>query len=178
MTTEMKSFPDSEQVQVEMPDTEQAVKEIPDTEQISKDIPDTKQKKKELPDAEQRKKGMPPIGHPENTVIIGNKPIEIRETKVKYARNGSLQFYHVQKTYPLTEVVQITPDQMKDGRDGDKALFDWLVAMTDDVELIKDNYDNIDISTIEKLIEICGRINKIDEKEEKLKNLMAPKKGA
>ena len=61
-----------------------------------------------------------------------------------------------------------------DGRDGDKAVFDWLIAVTDDPELITENYDLIDTDTIEKMMLIFRRVNKIDEKEEKLKNALTP----
>ena len=65
------------------------------------------------------------------------------------------------------------------GRDGDKALCDWLVAVTDDEDLIRENYNEIDSETIYKLLAIFRRINRINEKEEKLKNVQAPgtKKG-
>lgn len=62
-----------------------------------------------------------------------------------------------------------------DDRDGDKAVFDWLIAVTDDPELIEEHYDELDTGTIEKLLSIFRRINKIDEKDEKLKNVMAPR---
>lgn len=58
-----------------------------------------------------------------------------------------------------------------DERDGDKAVMDWLIAVFDDEQLVIDNYDNMDTATIEKILSIFLRVNKIDEKEEKLKNL-------
>ena len=57
-----------------------------------------------------------------------------------------------------------------DGRDGDKALMDWLIAVIDDEQLIVDNYNEMDTETIEKILAIFKRVNKIDEKEEKQKN--------
>ena len=61
-----------------------------------------------------------------------------------------------------------------DDRDGDKAVFDWLIAVTDDPELIEECYDELDSGTIEKLLSVFRRVNKIDEKDEKLKNVMTP----
>ena len=65
-----------------------------------------------------------------------------------------------------------------DERDGDKALMDWLIAVTDDEELILANYDEMDTATIEKILSIFRRVNKIDEKEEKLKNMEMKRKAA
>lgn len=57
-----------------------------------------------------------------------------------------------------------------DDRDGDKCLFDWLLAVTDNPELVKRHYNELSTETIEKLISIFKRINRIDEKEAKRKN--------
>lgn len=57
-----------------------------------------------------------------------------------------------------------------DERDGDKATMDWLIAATDNEALILENYDDIDTGTIEKILSIFRRVNKIDEKEAKIKN--------
>ena len=65
-----------------------------------------------------------------------------------------------------------------DDRDGDKAVMDWLIAAVDDEELILQNYDEMSTETIEKILSIFRRVNKIDEKEEKLKNLEKERKEA
>jgi len=67
-------------------------------------------------------------------------------------------------------------DTFGDGRDGDKATMDWLIAATDNEKLIVDNYDEIDTGTIEKILSIFKRVNRIDEKEEKLKNMEKERK--
>ena len=41
-----------------------------------------------------------------------------------------------------------------------------------------DNYDEMSTETIEKILSIFRRVNKIDEKEAKLKNLETERKGA
>ncbi len=61
-----------------------------------------------------------------------------------------------------------------DGRDGDKALCDWLVAATDNEELIRENLDEIDSEMVYRILAIFRRINKIDELEAKLKNVKTP----
>ena len=66
------------------------------------------------------------------------------------------------------------PKSFGDGLDGDKKLYDWLVAVTDDEELIREHYDDIDTDTIYRMLEIFRRVNKISEMEEKLKNARTP----
>lgn len=58
-----------------------------------------------------------------------------------------------------------------DDRDGDKAIMDWLIAVFDDEKFVVDHYEEMDTALIEKILLIFLRINKIDEKEENLKNL-------
>jgi hypothetical protein len=58
-----------------------------------------------------------------------------------------------------------------DDRDGDKAVMDWLIAVFDDEALVLENYDSMDTGTVEQLLEIFRRVNRIDEKEQKQKNL-------
>lgn len=146
-------------------------KALPSAEQETKELPTPKQKRKRLPSTEIKQKALPDIGNPVNTIKIGDRLIEIKPTKVKYQRNKTAQFYKVLELYPLQEVFQMEAGTFGDERDGDKAVMDWLIAVFDDEQLVIENYDEFDTGTIEKLITIYKRINGIDEKEEKLKNL-------
>lgn len=146
-------------------------KELPSVEQDSKELPSAQQEHKELPNAEQKKKAMPELGTPENTILIGDKLVEVKPTKLKYQRNRTASFYKVLELYPLAEVFAMQPGTFGDDRDGDKAVMDWLIAVLDDEKLVTENYDEMDTGTIERLISIYKRVNQIDEKEEKLKNL-------
>ena len=65
-----------------------------------------------------------------------------------------------------------------DERDGDKATMDWLIAVIDDEQLVVENYDSMDTGMIEKLLSIFKRVNRIDEKEAKLKNMAMERKEA
>lgn len=47
---------------------------------------------------------------------------------------------------------------------------DFLIAATDNEQLIVENYDELDTEIIEKILAIFKRLNKIDEKEAKQKN--------
>jgi hypothetical protein len=76
--------------------------------------------------------------------------------------------------YPLSDILAMGPKSFGDGLDGDKKLYDWLVAVTDDEDLIREHYDEIDSDTIYRMLEIFRRVNKISELEEKLKNAKTP----
>ena len=42
------------------------------------------EKRKELPSAAQDAKGLPQVGSPENSIVIGERLVEIRPTKLRY----------------------------------------------------------------------------------------------
>lgn len=143
-----------------------------------KELPSAEQIEKELPGTEMKKKETPMVGNPENTVMIGGKPIEIKPTKLKYQRNRTATFYRALEIYPLIDILAMEAGAFGDDRDGDKALMDWLIAATDDEELIIEHYNDMDTETIEKILSIFRRVNRIDEKDEKIKNLERERKGA
>lgn len=144
---------------------------LPDTAQETKELPDVGTETKPLPDPTMKAKSQPPIGNPENTVVIGGQPIEIKPTKVKYQRNRTAAFYKIIRLYPLVDILAMDVGAFGDDRDGDKAIMDWLIAVFDDEQFVVDHYEEMDTALIEKILLIFLRINKIDEKEENLKNL-------
>ena len=73
--------------------------------------------------------------------------------------------------YPLADILAMEAGAFGDDRDGDKAVMDWLIAVLDDEALVLENYDSMDTNTVEQLLEIFRRVNRIDEKEQKQKNL-------
>ena len=152
-------------------------KEMPAAEQEMKEIPADGQHTVPVPEENKMKEELPKVGIPENTVVIGGKLIEIKPTKLKYQRNRTAVFYHILEMYPLSDILAMGPKSFGDGLDGDKKLYDWLVAVTDDEELIRENYDEIDSKVVYQLLEIFRRINKISEMEEKLKNAKTPGEG-
>lgn len=165
--------PNVKQRSAPAPVTEQIPEKIPDLEQPEAGEPDAKVATEEFPeltpDAE-----VPEFGHPENTVIIGGKPVEIKPMKLKYQRNRTAVFYHALELYTLPDILAMGPRQFGDNRTGDKALCDWLVAVTDDPDLIREHVDEMDTETVYKMLEIFRRVNKIDETEAKLKNRKTP----
>lgn len=87
-------------------------------------------------------------------------------------RNRTAAFYRILEIYPLADILAMETGVFDDARDGDKAVYDWLVAVTDDEKLIRKHYDTLDTATIDKLLIIYRRVNKIDDKENLLKNLL------
>lgn len=148
-------------------------KAMPAKGQAEKKMPENGVEQKELPQGGVKKKELPAVGTPENTIMIGGKLIEIKPMKLKYVRNRTAAFRHILETYPLSDILAME-NTFGDGRDGDKALFDWLVAVTDDEQLISENYDEMDTDLIYRMLAIHRRIDKIDEMEAKLKNVTTP----
>ena len=158
------------------PNLTQAEKPVQDMKQETTEVPALKQEKVEAPEPQEARK-LPPVGSPENTIIVGGELIEIKPMKLKYQRNRTAAFYHVIEMYPLPDILAMNAKQLG-GRDGDKALCDWLVAVTDDEEFVRRHLDEFTTEAVYQMLSIFRRINKIDEQEEKLKNLTAPGKGA
>lgn len=131
--------------------------------------------RKKLPESSQTTKELPHVGIPENTVKIGENLIEIKPTKLKYQRNRTALFYKVLSMIPLPDILAMEAGSFGDDRDGDKCVMDFLIAATDDEQLILDNYDEMDTGTIETILTIYRRVNKIDEKESKQKNAETPR---
>ncbi len=131
---------------------------------------------KPLPTAEQTEKGLPQIGSPENSILIGDTLVEVKPTKLKYQRNRTAAFYKMLEVYPLADILAMEAGAFGDDRDGDKALMDWLIAVLDDEKLVTENYDRLDTGVIEQLLAIFRRVNRIDEKEQKLKNLQTARR--
>ena len=151
-------------------------KKQPSAEQPEKQLPDAGMETKKIPEAAVKTKELPKTGNPENTVIIGGQLIEIKPTKLKYQRNRTAAFYRVLDMYPLIDILAMEAGSFGDERDGDKATMDWLIAATDDEQLILNNYDSMDTGTIEKILSIFRRVNKIEEKESKIKNMAKERK--
>lgn len=155
-------------------------KEVQELEQESKELPSLEQKKKDVPKVRGAKEP-PVIGNPENTIIIGGQIYEIKPTKLKYHRNRTAIFYRALEMYPLPDILAMEVDPKTglgafgDDRDGDKALCDWLVAVLDNEDVVREHIDEFDSEMIYRILAIFRRVNKIDEMEEKLKNVRTPR---
>lgn len=147
-----------------------ALKAKPNGEQAEKPIPDAGHNSKPVPKGKQSTRTLPQTGNPENTITLGDILIEIKPTKLLYQRSRTASFYKLLDIYPVADILAMEAGTFGDDRDGDKALFDWLVAVTDNEELIRAHYDEMDTELIERILAIFKRVNRIDEKEAHQKN--------
>lgn len=141
----------------------------------SKPMPSVEQILKDLPIEGTTGKPVPQDGLLGNSVMFGDKVVEIKSTKMKYQRLRTAAFYTVLESYPLAEILAIDKGYFDEERDGDKCVYDWLVAATDNPELVREQYDNITTETVEKILKIFMRVNAIEEKREALKKRLAEK---
>lgn len=102
----------------------------------------------------------------ENTVTIDGIDIEIKPTKLKYARNMFTAYFNYLKKIPISDFVIIPEGTLDKKRSGDQILFDFIVAVLDDPSFVQDHYDNIDLDTIDRIMKIYERVNHIKEREE------------
>lgn len=123
-------------------------------------------KNKNVPEFSNEGKKIPPTYNENNTIFVNDNYIEIKPTKLKYFRNGQAAVYDLIKAIPIGEFLGIKKGQFDKERDGDQMLFDFLVAATNDPDFVHDNYDDFDAETINKITEIFGRLNHIEEKKE------------
>ena len=126
------------------------------------------QKKKPVARTKKPAKPLPPTGNPENMVDICGTMVEIKPVKVKYMRDYTAAFYRAVDTHPMPDLYMMKVDDEGE-RDADKAMVDWLIAATDNAKLILEKYEEMDSEMIERILEIYKRVNRIAEKEEKLK---------
>lgn len=129
-------------------------------------VPDESKLVETMPEASPEKSDMPSDFIEENCVVVGEKKIEIKPTKLKYFRNKAASAYGIIKAVPLHELLTYGKGIIDESRDADQLLYDFLVAAFDDPVFVRDNYDEMDADVIEKIIKIFGRLNHIDEKEE------------
>lgn len=145
-------------------------KPIPPVITKRKSIPKKTSAKKEVPKKTDAEKELPKIGNPENVIVLGSEEIEIKPTKLKYQRNRDAVFYKIVETIPLPDILSMGAGAIDPIRDGDKCLFDWLIAVFDSSSVVVRHYDAMTTEDIEKILTIFKRINKITDKEEKAKN--------
>ena len=142
-------------VQANVVDTEMNKEEPVDTE-MNREVPEESELTKEPPQTI-------PI---ENCVKLGEELIEIKPTKLKYFRNKMASAYGVLKIVPLNELLTYGKGVIDEKRDADQLLFDFLVAVFDNSDIVRDHYEDMTAEDVEQIFKIFGRLNHIDEKEE------------
>lgn len=156
-----------------IPEENTEVKALPEATEANKEMPKENTEQKELPEAKQLNKAMPPEVNPENVVTLGGEQIEIKPTKIKYQRNRTAAAYRILDLYPLADVLAMDKGIIDPERDGDAVVFDFLVAVFDDVKIVTKYYDSMTSEDVDRIIKIFKRLNHIDEKEEAAKNRAA-----
>lgn len=141
-------------------------KALPEASEVKKPTPAARRKGKAIPEPKELDKALPSIEHEENCIQFGERKVEIKPTKLKYFRNRTASIYSALKIVPLNEFLAYDKGVFDKDRDSDQILFDFLIAVFDDGAFVKSHYDDMTTEDIEKILEIFGRINHIDEKEE------------
>ena len=166
---EIAPTPEVSELNKSTPETSELNKTQPTETEPDKIIPEATKPEKNTPEASELNKEMPPDKNLENCVTIGDKTVEIKPTKLKYFRNKMASAYSLLKTVPLNELLSYDAGILDASKDADKILFDFLVAVFDDSDFVKRNYDEMTADDVEKVFKIFGRLNHIDEKEEAIR---------
>ena len=159
-------LPEESKITKEEPvDTRLVQANVVDT-QMTKDVPEETELNRESPEESKLDKEAPQTIPLENCVKIGDELIEIKPTKLKYFRNKMASAYSVLKIVPLNELLTYGKGVIDEKRDADQLLFDFLVAVFDGSDIVRDHYEDMTAEDIEQIFKIFGRLNHIDEKEE------------
>ena len=142
-------------------------KEAPSQPELTRETPTETDLTKEVPTGTELKKEVPPTLKPENCIEVDGEVREIKPTKLKYFRNKMAGVHTVLKNIPLNEFLTYDKGILDPERDADQILYDYLVAVFDDPQFVHDHYENMTAEDVEKAINIFGRLNHVDEKEEK-----------
>ena len=145
-------------------------KAVPKASNKKKAVPKETEEHKEVPQYVETNKDLPETDDPRNIVTLGEEKIVIKPTKLKYQRDRTAAFYRVLEAYPLPDILAMEAGVLDPERDGDKCLFDWLIAVFDNSRLVTRYYDKMDTAIVEQCLEIFKRLNGITDREEKAKN--------
>ena len=162
-----KKAPAEQELTKAEPAEQKLEKAVPIETQQAKETPTETQQDKETPSEPELNKEMPSDTIPENCVKINNELVELKPTKLKYFRNKMALNYGLIKAVPLNEFLAYGKGTIDQTKDADQILYDFLVAAFDDSTFVRDNYDEMTADDVERVIQIFGRLNHIDEKEEK-----------
>lgn len=130
-------------------------------------IPTATESREPVPEPTPMTAPMPDDIKAENAVTLGTLRVEIKPTKLKYFRNRMASAYALLKAIPLSDFLAFKKGTFDEKRSSDQILFDFLVAVFDDAGLVTQYYDDITSDDLEKILAIFGRVNHIEEKEEK-----------
>ena len=164
--SKLKELPEKNIVDKEKPTAVELNKEQPNQTPTINTIPQESVRVETIPEVSPEKEEKPSDLLEENCVMVGDQKIELKPTKLKYFRNKAASAYGIIRAIPLHEFLTYGKGVLDEHRDADQLLYDFLVAAFDNSTLVRDNYDNLDAETIDRICKIFGRLNHIDEKEE------------
>jgi len=168
-TDKPKDIPTLQVEEKVTPTETETIKTIPATIQKLNTIPNENKQIETIPDAIPEKQEMPSDEIEENCVVIKGEKIEIKPTLLKYFRNKAAAGYGAIKSIPIQEFLTCEAGVFDETHSADELLFNFLVAVFDSSEFVRDNYDNIDADTLDRICKIFGRLNHIDEREEAIR---------
>ena len=140
---------------------------IPKYDDTPKPTPEVTETDKPVPEYKREKKKLPPVEHVENTVQFGSQLIEIKPTRLKYQRDRTAAFYRMLDAYNLVDILALRDGTLDPERSSDKMLFDWLIAVTDDPELVRNEYDDVTSETVYQCLQLFKKLNRIKDEDEK-----------
>lgn len=138
----------------------------PQKKEINQQNPQSKDIIEDVPAMTNIKEDVPTDLSEINKVIVNGQKVQIKPTKFKYFRNRTTSIYRILKAVPLNEFLAYEKGTFDKERDSDQILYDFLIAVFDDAKFVSKNYNNMDADCLQKILEIFGRINHIDQKEE------------
>lgn len=135
---------------------------------LDESLPQKSTNKKRRPTVSSNNKDLPSTVDEKNCVIVDGIKVEIKPTAFKYFRNKRTNIYSLLKVIPINEFLQIPagPQGLDPEKDGDQLMFDFLIAVFDDADFVSKHYNSMNAEIIDKIIEIFGRINGIDKRQE------------
>lgn len=164
--------PDKVTEQVET--NNEATEAVPSKNKKSQDVPSKKNTKK-TKDVSLDKKDTKAVEEAivENDIVeVNGQKVKIHSTKFRYFRNRTTAIYEALKKIPLHKFLAYDAGVFDEERDSDQILFDFLVAVFDDEEFVKKNYNDFTAENLEEILKIFGRVNHIEEKEEAVRKNM------
>ena len=147
------------------PTQSDAIDKTPEASPAMKGAPEETPFVENTPEETPQKTDLPSGLNMENVVFIKNEPIEIKPTQLRYFRNQAVSSYNFIKAIPLTTFFTYQKGVLGN-RSPDEMLYDFLVAVFDSSEFVRDHYDEMTADDVDRIVKIFGRINHIDEKEE------------
>ncbi|MDK2801727.1 MAG: hypothetical protein PWQ70_3346 [Clostridiales bacterium] len=93
----------------------------------------------------------------DNEVLINGKKREILGTKIKYLKNGYFNAYKIINDIGIVELFNYS--------DGEELIKNFLISVFDDENYVNSVFEDLDVETIENIIEVVKKVNKIKEED-------------